>query len=295
MDRFIRKQLLRIVSRCHFLFGDTPLHLKVLYYLYMGKKLNLKNPKTLNEKMQWLKLYDRKPEYTYMVDKITAKDYVANKLGKEYVVPLLGVWDKPEDIDFDSLPNQFALKVNHGWQMHILVEDKDYFLKNKYKEAKEKFKKWLKINYEHYSLEPQYRNITPRIFAEYLRKIENLEHISDHKVYCFNGEPKFIEHTISYDLKNPRCSFHDTNWNKLPFAYYNPPYEGTVEKPENLEKMIEISKKLSEEFSFVRVDFSITPKELHIGEMTFTPASAMMNFSPSEYNKILGDMIKLPI
>lgn len=110
MNKFIRKQLLRIVCKSSSIFDNSEeLHLRILYYLYMGKKLDLINPKTLNEKMQWLKLYDRRPEYKYMVDKITAKDYATKMLGSEYVVPLLGVWDKPEDIDFDSLLNKFVL------------------------------------------------------------------------------------------------------------------------------------------------------------------------------------------
>ena len=186
MNKFIRKQLLRIVSRCSFMFNNNEeLHLKILFYLHMDRKLDLKNPKTLNEKMQWLKLYDRRPEYKCMVNKITAKDYAVKMLGSEYVVPLLGVWDKPEDIDFDSLPDKFVLKTNHSGGNTGVIVCKDKSKLNK-QDAINKLNKSLRSDISVSLREWVYEGMKKQVFAEALLESSTGD-IDDYKFYCFDG------------------------------------------------------------------------------------------------------------
>ena len=294
MNKFIRKQLLRIVSRCHFLFGDTPLHLKVLYYLHMGKRLNLKNPKTLNEKMQWLKLYDRKSEYTYMVDKITAKDYAANKLGKEYVVPLLGVWDKPEDIDFDSLPNKFVLKTNHSGGNTGVVICKDKSQLN-ITDTIKKLKKSIKSDIYKSLGEWVYKDIEKKIFAEQLLESSTGE-IEDYKFYCFDGYVDAVLVCVDRQIGDAKFYFFDENWQ---LKRYNKrgkeaPIDFTLPKPKNLEKMFEMAKLLSKGIPHLRVDLYNVDGKIYFGETTFFTASGFDANRLPEADLYFGDLVKLP-
>ncbi len=279
----------------------------------LGYEYDYNSPKTLNEKIRWL-LYNEKPELkTRLSDKILVKSFAAEKLGPNHTAELYGVWDNFKDIPFNALPNSFALKANHGWRMNIIVKNKAFIYKH-YKDLNSLTKKWLKINYEEYSAEPQYRNIKRKLFAEYLRLNtfltreapgggRNSYYRSDFKVHCFNEEPKFIE--IALFLSNninktpPNLLYHDfqfynCKWELQPFSCIKPLVEIPQEKPAFLEEMLEYSKILSKGFSYVRIDFAPSPPNLHVVEMTFSPHSTFMPIIPVDYDRILGDMLQLP-
>ena len=255
----------------------------------MGQKLNLKSPKTFNEKLQWLKLYDNRPEYTDFVDKIKAKKKVGSIIGRQYIVPMYGHWKKAESIPFDNLPKKYVLKCNHDQGSVYLVHDKNCINKKKIVSF---FKKRLNINNFYGCREMPYKNIKPRVFAEkYLGK-----NIIDYKFYCFNGEPKFLycgqglteDHSLKID-------FYDLDWNLMPF--YRTDYHrlGNIPKPAHLDEMIEISKKLSQGIPFVRIDLFEVKDHVYFSEFTLCPAAGFMPFVPKEYDRIVGDWLDLPL
>src|SRR5690554_2515997 len=199
--------LLYILNFKLFKFIPDKFYLKIKYRLKMGKKLDLNNPKTFNEKLQWLKLYDRKPEYTQMVDKYEVRKYIKDVIGEEYLIPLLGIYDSFEDIDFDKLPNEFVLKPNHTSGNVFICKDKS---KIDYKKLKKGVSRWLKREYYWVHREWTYKNIKPRVICEkYLQ-----ENITDYKFMCFNGEPKLIQIHRNRGSKNKTLDFYDINWNK---------------------------------------------------------------------------------
>ncbi len=292
--KYIRDYRYRfMVNDSHMLYNFLPdkLYLKYKFKVTMGYDLNLINPKTFNEKLQWLKLYDRKPEYTLMADKVKAKEYVAKKIGEEYVVPTLGVWDNPDDIDYDALPDQFVLKCNHnsGKGMYI-CRDKSFVDRDS---VNRKLWEGLKENYYLTQREWPYRDINRKILAE-----KNLGHgLTDYRVYCFNGKPMYIYvYVSSSDSGDSKpeitsCNIYDTEWKELPFHQKSLPM-GTIPVPAFLEEMLEASKKLSENIPMLRCDFYYTDR-LYSGELTFYPGAGFSPFYPNEYDEILGGEIIL--
>lgn len=259
----------------------------------MGYDLNLENPKTFNEKIQWLKLFYHNPIITKCTDKYLVRDYIKEKIGDKYLIPLLGVWDRPEDIDFDKLPNKFVLKVNWGCGQNIIVKDKTQL---NYNDIIEKLRNWLFPfeNHYYYNFEWQYKNIIPKIICEkYIEQINN--QLYDYKVFCFNGEPKYIQVDIDRFSDHKRC-IYDINWNKQEFKTGNgfKFYELEIEKPNNLNLMIDLSKILSKEFVLLRVDFYEVEKQIFIGELTFTHGNGTERFNINEWDTKLGDLLKLP-
>ena len=254
----------------------------------MGYKLDIDKPQTFNEKLQWLKLYDRKKEYTDLVDKLKAKKIIGEKIGFQHIVPTYGVWNKAEDIDFQKLPTQFVLKCNHDQGSVIIVQDKSKIEKDKI--IKELNKK-LHRNLYYGTREYPYKNIIPQVFAEKFLQ----EKIIDYKFYCFNGEPRFLycgqglteDHSLKID-------FYDLNWQLMPF--YRTDYHrlGKIPKPINLDKMIEISKRLSKDIPFVRIDLFEVNNQIYFSEFTLYPASGYMPFVPNEYDRIVGEWLRLP-
>ena len=254
----------------------------------MGYRLDLKNPKTFNEKLQWLKLYDRKTKYTTLVDKIQAKKEIGDIIGNQFIVPLLGTWKSAYEIDFNSLPNQFVLKCNHDQGSVVIVSDKNRadfsniitFLENK-----------LKKNAYYGTREYPYKNIHPLIFAESFLG----DNIIDYKFYCFNGVPKFLycgqgltsDHTLKID-------FYDLKWNLMPFYRTDYPRLGQIKRPARLSEMIEIAKRLSCNIPFVRIDLFEVDNSVYFSEFTLYPASGYMPFVPEKYDRIIGEWIKLP-
>ena len=252
---------------------DYPRLLKIWYWMKTGENLDLENPRTFNEKIQWIKLYDSTPLKTRLADKYLVREWIREKIGEEYLVPLLGVWNCFDDIDFDSLPDQFALKCNHGSGWNMIVKDKSSFDRN---EAKKKFDKWMKTNFAFYAgLELQYNDIRPKIIAEqYLEQID--QNLYDYKISVFHGEPKIIWVIGDRDLEHHKGkkAFFDLNWEVLELmdpSYGN--FDVLPQKPVNLDEMLNIAKTLGENFTYVRVDLYNLSGKIVFGEMTFTPAS----------------------
>lgn len=269
--------------------------LKLKFRLRMGKKLNLKDPQTFSEKLQWLKLYDRRPEYTVMVDKVRAKEYVASKLGEEYIIPTLGVWDDPDKIDFDALPDRFVLKCNHnsGVGMYI-CKDKS---KMDVEKVKANLRKGLKENYFILNREWPYKDVPRRILAEkFIDPVPGLNDLPDYKFFCFDGEVKGL--FIATDRQNPneevKFDFFDADFNHLPFRQGHENANNTPQKPRNFELMKQAAAKLSKGIPQVRIDFYEVGDKVLFGELTFFHFSGMMPFRPEEWDKRFGDMLTLP-
>ena len=254
--------------------------------------MNLDNPKTYNEKLQWLKLYYRNPEYTPMVDKAEAKQYVSSIIGEEHIIPTLAVYDKVEDIDFDSLPNQFVLKCTHDSGGIVICTDKNKLDK---KEAIKKLRKGLKKNYYYRNREWPYKNVKPRIIAEqYMSDAEG--ELKDYKFFCFNGVPEFM--FIASDRFNKqedtKFDFFDMDFNHLPFTNGHPNATKQIEKPAGFEEMKRLAAILSKDMPHVRVDFYDINGKIYFGELTFFHWSGFTPFRPIEWDYKFGEKIILP-
>lgn len=256
-----------------------------------GEILDLENPVTFNQKIQWMKLYDSSDIKTRLTDKYLVRDYIKSKVGEKYLVKLYGVYERFDDIDFSKLPNSFVLKANHGCGWNIVVKDKKTFNVN---DARNKFNTWMSLNFAFKNgLELHYMNIKPKIICE--EYLDNNDDLYDYKVFCFNGKAESIMF-LSERVKGLKMAFYDLNWNKLPFTYSFPKNEEEIPKPKKLDELILISEKLAEGFAYVRVDFYIlNDGSLKFGELTFTSASGSCKWYPPEQNKIYGDLIILPI
>jgi len=268
----------------------TRLWLKTEYYIRVNKNLNLSNPQTYNEKLQWLKLYDRKPEYTMMADKYEVRKYIADKIGEEYLIPLLGVWEKFESIDFDKLPNQFVLKPNHTSGNVFVCKDKT---KINYEELEKEVNSWMERDYYWVHREWPYKNIQPRIICEKYMVDESGVGLKDYKFFCFNGEPKamFIATDRGIDT---RFDFYDMEFNHLPFMQHYKNSDKNIQKPAGFDEMIKLSKILSKEIPHVRVDFYDINGRIYFGEMTFYHFSGCEKFEPEKYDEIFGSWLVLP-
>lgn len=285
----MKRILLGLLIRFNFLFSDK-LYLKIRYYLEMGKRLDLKNPRTMNEKLQWLKLYNRKPEYTTMVDKILVKEYVANIIGEEYIVPLLGVWRSPEEIDFESLPNQFVLKTNHsgGNTGVIIVKDKNKIDRSA---IVEKLRASLKSDIYATFREWPYKNVERKVFAEaYLG-----DDLADYKFYCYNGYADAVMICVDRQIGDPKFYFFDKQWN---LKRYNKrgkeaPADFILPKPDGVDRMFELASVLSKDLPYARVDFYNVNGKIYFGEITFFPASGFDKNRLPESDLLFGEMIKL--
>ena len=269
------------------------LYLRIVYKKIFNRELDLKNPKTFNEKLQWLKLYDRNPQYTEMVDKYQVKKYIADLIGEEYIIPTLGVYDKFDDIDFEKLPNQFVLKCTHDSGSTIVCRDKDNF---DYKQTKKKINKLLKKNFFYGGREWPYKNVKPRIIVEKFMQNGEEKELKDYKFYCFSGIPKFLY--VSEGLENhetARISFFDMNFNFEDFSRTDyKKMDKKPDKPVNFEKMKELAAKLSKGIPFVRIDLYEINGQLYFSEFTFSPCSGFMLFNPEEYDEIVGNLLVLP-
>lgn len=269
---------------------DFPKILKQWYKKRTGKNLNLGNPKTFNEKIQWLKLYDNSPLKTKLADKYLVREWIEEQIGSKYLIPLLGVWNNFDEIDFDKLPEKFVLKANHGSHWNIIVKDKSKLDKSK---AKKKFDKWMARDYAFKAgLELQYKGIKPKIIAEKFIEDTNGE-LNDYKIMCFNGEPKFVWVDCGR-YSNHTKNIYDLDWNLQPFKMTYPISKTPIARPENLDKMIELAKILCKDFAFVRVDFYNVDGKIYFGEMTFTSMSGTDKFEPEKYDLELGNMLTLP-
>ena len=269
-------------------------YLMLKYRLWMGRCLNLSNPRTFSEKLQWLKLYDRRPIYTEMVDKVKVKDYVASIIGKAFIIPTLGVWDDPDKIDFNALPDRFVLKCNHnsGLGMFICKDKKRMDVER----VRAGLKKGLKQNYYVGSREWPYKDVHRCILAEeYIDPAPNESDLPDYKWYCFNGEPKFCQ-VIQDRNTCETIDFFDTDWNHQDFVGLNSIAGNAMsipQRPAHLDTHLFIARELSKGIPFSRIDLYETKERVLFGEITFFPGGGFGNFRPAKYNEIIGAMIKL--
>lgn len=275
-------------------FLPDRMYIKLYYYLRVGKKLNIQNPCTLNEKLQWLKFNYRFPLQCIVSDKLLVRDYVAQKIGEEYLIPLLGSWEKYDDINFEKLPKQFVLKCNHDSGGLVVCTDK---LELNYKKTRKKIEKSLKSNFYYIGREYQYKNIKPMILCEKFIS-DNGNVPMDYKIYCFNGKADAIlvcKDRFSKNSHRASYLFYDHDWNFMPLNKGDNNIEGSdVPKPENLNKMIEIAEKLSKDFIFARIDLYNINGKIYFGEITLSPNSGFDPDIKHETDLMFGTKLKIP-
>lgn len=272
---------------------DDESYLKLSYKVLMGKKLDLNNPKKFSEKLQWLKLNDRQDIYTTMVDKYEVKEYVARKIGDEYIIPTLEVYSSFDEIDFSKLPENFVLKCTHDSGGNIVCRDKS---KLDFLKSKKKIESTMKKNFYYAAREWPYKNVKPRIIVEQFMKDEKQRNgLIDYKFYCFHGKPQFLY--VSEGLENhstAKISFLNLDYSFADFQ--RPDYQHFRKlpvKPVNYNKMIEIATKLSQNIPFVRVDLYEINNKVYFSELTFSPCGGFMKFEPEKYDEKIGEMIDL--
>lgn len=281
--------LIRFLRKNPFLSSDK-FYLKTIYKQKLGRNLNLENPQTYNEKLQWLKLYYHNPLLTTLVDKIKVKNFVADKIGEEYVIPTLGVWDSFEEIDFDQLPQQFVLKTNHDYGGVVICKDKANF---DFGKAKEKLNRHLKRNFFYAGREWAYKNVKPRIFAEKYFVDESKTELKDYKFFCFDGKPKLLYVGTGRQI-NLHFTFFDLNFKRLNIDYGPGPTDKNISKPINFDKMISLAEKLSEGLPHVRVDLYNIKGEIYFGELTLYSMNGTTAINPKKWDYELGSYLSLP-
>ena len=269
------------------------LYLKLRYRKMFHKPLNLKNPKTFNEKLQWLKLYDRKPEYTRMVDKYEAKQYVAERIGEEYIIPTLGVWDSFDEIDFDSLPDQFVLKCTHDSGGLVICTDKT---KLDMEKARRRITASLNRNYFWANREWPYKNVKPRIIAEAYMQDTSTAELRDYKFFCFGGKAKllFIATDRQTEGEETKFDFFDMDFNHIDVRNGHPNATVPPEKPECFDEMRALAEKLSAGIPQLRVDFYEVDGKVYFGELTFFHWTGLVPFEPEQWDYTFGEWIELP-
>jgi len=269
------------------------MYLKILYRLSMGETCNLKNPVKYNEKLQWLKLHDRKPEYARMVDKYEVRGYIAETIGEEYLIPCYGVFDSFEEIDFSKLPEQFVLKCTHDSGSVEICKDKANFV---FESAKDRLTSAMGKNYYNTYREWPYKNVKPRIIAEKFMVDEAVDDLRDYKVMCFNGEAKLIEvHENRFARERGYTqTFYDREWNKLDIAQKGfAPTDEKRNKPVKLEEMLLLSERLAKDMYHVRIDWYLIGEKLYFGEITFYDGSGFTKFENAKYDIFLGNLIQI--
>lgn len=282
--------LLNIFVKFPWLLSDRSF-LIYQFKVRMNKKLDLENPKTFSEKLQWLKLYNRRPEYTAMVDKADAKNIVSSIIGKKYTIPTIGIWDRFEDIDFDNLPNQFVLKTTHGSGGVIVCKNKNVL---DMKSVRKELVYSLKHNYFPYGREYPYKKIKPRLIAEQFMVDESEIELKDYKFFCFDGEPKALFIASDRQEHNTSFDFFDLKFTHLPFTNGYKNSSNQLQKPQNLEQMIDVAKRLSKGIPHVRIDLYNINGEIYFGEFTFFHWGGTMPFVPENWDDKFGSWINLP-
>lgn len=263
-------------------------YLKLMYYFQMGKRLNLKNPVTYSEKLQWLKLYDRNPKYTLMVDKLAVKAYVASLIGKEHIIPTLAVWDTVDEIDLSTLPDKFVLKTTNGGGGGgvVICRDKASF---DLEAAKKKLSRALSSDIFIQTREWPYKNVVGRIIAEEYIPDGSSEGLKDYKFFCFNGIVKFLKVDFGRFVEH-HANYYSTEGKLLEFGEQglepNPDYP--IELPENLNEMISLAEVLSKASTFLRIDLYNVKGQIYFGEITFYPASGMLPWTTPDADTEIG-------
>lgn len=281
-------KFIRTVCR---IIPDKP-YLTLKYRVRMGKWIDWKNPHTFNEKLQWIKLYDRQSRYITMVDKYEAKKYVANIIGDEYIIPTIGVWDSFDDIDFDSLPDRFVLKCTHDSGGLVICKDKKSL---DLTAARKKIEKSLRESYYWTGREWPYKGVKPRIIAEqYMTDSHQPDGLIDYKLHCFSGIPKVI--LVCRDRFGKMTEdFYSDRWEHIPVARSNHPNADKLDSiPDQLEEMLRLAARLSQDTPFLRTDFYTIEGKVFFGELTLFPTSGMEKFVPEEFDHKFGDWISIP-
>ena len=288
-----RERIFKFFTNRHLLdwMDDEP-YLKLAFKVKMGYPLNLDKPRTFNQKLQWLKLYNRKPLYTQLVDKYAVRQYIAEKIGEEYLIPLVGgPWNSADDIDFDLLPEQFVLKCNHDSGGVIVCRDKS---KLDIPAVKKKLEHKLAVNYYKSSREWPYKNVKPCIIAEKYMEDSSGVNLNVYKFLCFDGEPRIIQTIQNDKTAYESIDYFDLDWNLLELKQNYPNSAHPLKKPELLEDMIAISRKLCEGFPFIRTDLYEINGRVYFSELTFYSDSGMAKFDPPEWDEKIGSWLKLP-
>lgn len=282
-----------LARRGYFDRMSDQMYLKIVYRARMGEKLNLKNPVSFNQKLQWLKLHDRRGEYPAMVDKQLAKEYVSGRIGAEYIIPTLGVWNSFDEIDFDALPDRFVLKCTHDSGGLAICRDKNSFDRAA---VREKIERSLRRNFYLHGREWPYKEIKPRIIAEEYMENSDGSDLSDYKLHCFNGKMKLVLVCRDrYSDDGLTEDFFSETWEHLPIRRPTiPNSKREIPCPETFQKMIALAEELSAGIPFLRVDFYEISGRIYFGELTFFPASGMSRFVPDEWDNIIGGWINLP-
>lgn len=266
-------------------------YLKKMFRAKMGYELNLSNPRTFNEKMQWLKLYYRLPVFTTMVDKYAVREYIAETIGDQYSVPLICTWDNPDQIDIDSLPDEFVLKTTHGCGGMYICRDKSKF---DLASAKKALNSTFYKNYFYYVREWPYKNVRPRVIAEQYMQDGTDVNLKVYKVLNFNGVPKMIQTIQNDKTPNESIDYFDTDWNLLDLHQNYPNSAVPTQRPKTLEKMLELSAICSKGLPFLRTDWYEINGKVYFSEFTFYSDAGMEPFYPDKWDRILGDWISLP-
>lgn len=280
-----------VLRRCFAHFMDDRTFIKWEYFSGMGEFPNIDHPTTYNEKLQWLKLNDIHEEYTQIVDKYEAKEYVRSIIGDEYIIPTLGVYDCFDDIDFDALPDQFVLKTTHDSGGVVVCPDKSKLDINK---ARKKLEKSLRNNYFYEHREYPYKNIKPRIIAEQYMVDESGTELKDYKFFCFDGKCKMLFIATDRCIGDVKFDFFDTDFNHLPFVQGHPWAKKEIQRPAGFDQMVELAERLGKGFPHIRVDLYDINGKIYFGELTFFHFSGNVPFEPAEWDKKIGDWLNLP-
>lgn len=276
-------------------FLPDDIYLRWMYKAYTGNKLNLHNPRTFNEKLQWLKLHDRKSEYTRMVDKYEAKEYVKEKLedSDKYIIPTLGVWEHFDNIDFSNLPEQFVLKTTHDSGTVIICKDKNKFDKDS---AKNKIEKSLQNNFYLYGREWPYKNVHPRIIAEKYMEL-SLPNCAEYKLFCYNGKVNWVMVCLGTAHSNSTRTNDgfDREFNHLPVKFIAQNATFSIEKPKEWEQLIEFAESLAKGITQLRVDTYLVNGNIYFGELTFFHDSGLCPITPAEWDLKLGEGLELSL
>lgn len=288
MKKYITKILISLNNKGLLNWMPDIIFLKFMFRIRIGKKLNLINPQTYNEKLQWIKLYDRRDIYPILVDKYEAKKYVAQIIGKEYIIPTIGVWNKFEQIDFSILPKQFVIKCTHDSGGLVICKDKNTL---KFDQVEKKINNCLKKNYYWHNREWPYKKVPPRIIIEKYMEDHLTKELRDYKIYCFNGQAKIFSIYSGRSKNSTKANFYDTNFNLLNISWGYPNIKENILRPKNMEKMIELAERLSVDIPEVRVDFYDVNGKIYFGELTLFDGGGFDKICPESWDKKLGDLI----
>lgn len=266
------------------------IYLKIIYRARLGKKLNLQNPKTFNEKIQWMKLHCREQQPGFLTDKYLVKKYVADRVGERYLIPTIGIWNSFDAIDFESLPKQFVLKCTHDSGTVVVCRDKNKLDRDN---IRKRFENALRRNYYTEGREISYKYIEPRIMAEEYVQDMASANLTVYKIMCFGGEPKLIKVICDDHTDTQTIDFMDTDWKKVRLKQNFPNRDGELPKPRKLDEMLSVAKELSKDFAYLRVDLYEAGEKIYFSEISFFSDSGFAPFYPEEWDEKLGGWVHL--